>query len=115
MSGWFRAGGIIVRPEIGLPPGYEPPSAALAAPKTPQQELHEALHDHLFRELRETPFPERRHARWVMNQEWLDEITDMVRAMPYQPPPVFGEPVTLLGKPVDVRADGGVPHLEATP
>ena len=84
-----------------------------AIPKTPQEELAEALRDHLYREYHDMPYPARRDARWVMNAEWWDEVTGMARAM--GAPPQLAPPVTLFGKPVDVREDGGVPHLEHGP
>jgi hypothetical protein len=91
------------RYEAGLPS---------AVPRTPQGELHEALRDHLYRELASTPPSERRHARWVMNAEWLEEVHLLSLAMGEPPPGAGDGEETILGKPVDVRADGGVPHLE---
>jgi len=87
----------------------EADEAAIQAELRSVEPLGPDLRDHLLRELTSLPFPARRHARWVMNAEWWDEVNAMARAMGEMPPPW---PRMLLGKPVDVREDGGVPHLE---
>ena len=81
----------------------EPPAAEPLGPD---------LRKHLMDEYTGTSWPQRRASHWVMNAEWWDEVTDMARAMGENPPPW---PRTLLGLPVKVRADGGVPHLERGP
>ena len=43
---------------------------------------------------------------WVMNQEWFDTICETF--LDVRTP---GESVCLLGFPVAVEADGGVPHV----
>ena len=86
--------------------------AAIQAGPPPVEPLAPDLWKHLMGELTGMALPARRDARWVMSAEWWDEVTDMARAMGEMPP---SWPRTLLGKPVDVREDGGVPHLEAGP
>jgi HK97 family phage major capsid protein len=57
-----------------------------------------------------TPQPERGESRWVMNQEWWNECRKIAGAdgrPAWEPPHAL-----MLGKPVEVRVDGGVPHLE---
>lgn len=83
--------------------------AAVQAEPPSVEPLGRDLRDHLIGELTGMPFPARRDACWVMNAEWWDEVEAMARAMGEMPP---SWPRTLLGKPVDVREDGGVPHLE---
>ena len=57
----------------------------------------------------------RQGAHWVMNTEWLLECRKVTDSSGY---PVFipsfslNGPQLILGFPVEVRKDGGVPHLE---
>lgn len=80
---------------------------------TPQQELTGALRSHLSQER-----ASRRgvKSRWVMSLEWFRECQQLDAAPPgrlwFPPLPADG-PVTLLGLPVEIREDGGVPHLES--
>ena len=77
--------------------------------------LSAELMEHLHFWLGAVPAPERRRSRWVMSAEWLMEC----RRIP-APGGIYwthlgrdwAEPETLLGLPVEVRDDGGVPHLE---
>lgn len=70
------------------------------------------LVEHLHFCLSATEPSERRHARWVMNSEWYTECLGMRdsggrRLWAPEPPREL-----LFGLPVEVRDDGGVPHLE---
>ena len=57
----------------------------------------------------------RRNSRWVMNLEWLNELRrlDDSRGRLYEPGLAVSAPEFLLGIPIEVREDGGAPHLEA--
>ena len=74
-------------------------------------ELAEELREHVFRALAAGP---RLNARWVMNLEWFNELRklDDSRGCLYQPGLAVSAPELLLGLPIQVRPDGGVPHLE---
>jgi hypothetical protein len=74
---------------------------------TPQQELTAELRDHLDRAMADGP--RGAGTRWVMSAEWLAEC---LLIDPWSPLPT-GRPETMLGIPIEVRDDGGVPHLEA--
>lgn len=92
------------------------PSASGTGPsglggRAPLGELHDALLKHMLDELAGVPVAQRRRARWVMNPEWLEEVRAMARALG-EAPASLTEEATLFGKPVETRADGGVPHLE---
>ena len=58
------------------------------------------------------PYLERNLSHWVMNQEWVNEC----RKLELEAGPAFwhfdrvGE--YMLGIPIEVRAEGGLPHLE---
>ena len=80
-----------------------------AAPKTPQEELTEALRDHVYTMHSYGP---RKDSCWVMNLEWLNEVRRLDdRKGAFFFPPAPG-PELLLGIPIKVRGDGGPPHLE---
>lgn len=51
--------------------------------------------------------PERNRSRWVMDQEWFDEVRRVLDA-----PPMMTD-THLLGLPIEIRPDGGMPHLIA--
>jgi HK97 family phage major capsid protein len=59
---------------------------------------------------------DRLHARWVMNGEWALECRKLASdsgGSPWWTPPVNPDALSaLFGFPVEVRKDGGVPHLE---
>lgn len=81
---------------------------------TPQQELSEELRDYLYRTAAGRP---RGRVRWVMSLEWLIEVrrvTGPSGAPLWQPLPA-PVPDCLLGIPVEVRGDAGVPDLELVP
>jgi HK97 family phage major capsid protein len=77
------------------------------------EELYRSLIDSLYA----VP-PEQRRLpgmRWVMNDEWWHEVRRMSDSSGrplFEPALLVGGPDLLLGKPVEVRPDGGVPHLE---
>jgi hypothetical protein len=85
------------------------PSASL----TPQQELTEALRSHLYQE--RASGPRGVESCWVMSFEWFKECRQLETESygPLWDPSLAATgPVTLLGIPVEIRKDGGVPHLE---
>ncbi len=54
-------------------------------------------------------------SHWVMNLEWFNEVRrleDSAGRVLSEPGLTVSAPVFLLGIPVEVRDDGGVPHLE---
>jgi HK97 family phage major capsid protein len=56
----------------------------------------------------------RKDSHWAMNLEWLNEIRrldDNAGRLVWHPS-TASAPLMLLGIPVEVRDDGGVPHLE---
>lgn len=69
------------------------------------------LREHIFRTYLNTPTDELSSC-WVMNLEWFNEVRklDDSRGGLYQPGLSARE--YLLGIPIDIREDGGVPHLE---
>ena len=75
----------------------------------PDSLAHDLI-NHLYITHANTPAAERRNSRWVMNNEWWLETRPAVGVTPRWPPSVEVE--TLFGLPVEIRADGGVPHLE---
>lgn len=82
--------------------------AEVSADLTPEQELTRALRDYLYEMHALGP---RGNSRWVMSLEWLNEVrkvdADKVPAW------LAASPVeTIMGIPLEVRADGGAPHLE---
>ena len=74
---------------------------------TPQQELGEALIEHLYATLDDKPHGVA--VKWVMNGEWETELHAAASSLGWQPSP---RPATLFGIPIEIRDDGGVPHLE---
>ena len=74
--------------------------------------LTEELRAHIYQAHADGP---RRASRWVMNQEWFSEVRRLeTGGSPLWHPSLnVGRPELLLGIPVEVREDGGVPHLEA--
>lgn len=80
---------------------------------TPQQELTGALRSHLCQERASNRGVK---SRWVMSLEWFRECQQLDAVPPgrlWYPPGTPVGPVTLLGLPVEIRKDGGVPHLES--
>lgn len=84
--------------------------------RTTPPSIYDELQAYLYWHMANTPIELRqpRSSRWVMSQEWLDEVrrTPDAQGFPAWQPPVSGL-AYLLGIPVDVREDAGVPHLEA--
>lgn len=72
------------------------------------EDLSGDLLDHLFRMYYALDSEQRHKARWVMNDEWFLEVRKL---MPLRPSPKE-LPLTLLMRPVEIRPDGGAPHLE---
>lgn len=57
----------------------------------------------------------RRDSRWVMSAEWLNEcrkLEDGSGHAVFQLRWTIDAPQTMLGIPIEIRADGGPPHLE---
>jgi hypothetical protein len=77
-------------------------------------DLASDLREHLCKTLANVPVTERRRSRWVMNLEWLSEVrrADPLPSGVLWYPRAVEEPGTIFGLPVEVRGDGGVPHLE---
>jgi hypothetical protein len=71
------------------------------------------LRTYLYRVYLETPHDELSF-HWVMSLEWLNECRrlDDSAGRLHVPGLKVSGPEYLLGMPVEVRADGGVPHLE---
>ena len=70
------------------------------------------LKQHIYRTYANGP---RRNSRWVMGPAWFNDLRRMEDAgdgVTYHPGLRVGSPEMLLGIPVEVREDGGVPHLE---
>ncbi len=80
-----------------------------------QDTLSGDLYAHLLESIYVHEPEARQGAHWVMNAEWLAEsrkITD-ARGVPVWTPAMSpGGPQILLGFPIEVRKDGGAPHLE---
>ena len=75
----------------------------------PADTLAGDLIDHLYATLHAMPPAERRRAHWVMNDEWYHECRKAAMELGYTP---ISTADLLIGKPIKIRADGGVPHLE---
>jgi predicted phage gp36 major capsid-like protein len=70
------------------------------------------LREHIYQSHANGP---RRNSRWVMSPEWLNEtrrIDTAGGASFWAHLSGMSGPEYLLGIPVEVRADGGPPHLE---
>jgi hypothetical protein len=81
----------------------------------PRENISEDLLDHLHWTLSNTPPEERRHARWVMSDDWYGDVLRMTDAQGHSlwdTPRRIKEPETLMGIPVDIRDGEGPPHLE---
>jgi HK97 family phage major capsid protein len=82
-------------------------------------DLSAELRAYLIDALYVHPAEFRRNAHWVMSAEWYDECTHMTGpdGRPLWDPPMQrlypDGPLLLLGKPLEIREDGGAPHLEA--
>lgn len=95
----------------GRKPSAPPRPAPAAEPLFP------ALYAYLLDELHNAPRDLRLYGQWVMNTEWLNEcrkIDDRPSRFALHLLPT-GVPETLLGLPIDIRDDGGMPHLEPRP
>jgi hypothetical protein len=79
-------------------------------------DLASDLREHIHKTWANVPAAERRRSHWVMNPEWYIETRkcDTVGPAPYLPSPGHAvlEPETLFRRPIEVRENGGVPHLE---
>jgi predicted phage gp36 major capsid-like protein len=69
------------------------------------------LREHIYQTHANGP---RHDARWVMNLEWLNECRriDTAGGASFWVHAMTGRTEYLLGIPVEIREDGGVPHLE---
>jgi hypothetical protein len=56
----------------------------------------------------------RRRSRWIMSPDWLDDIRALDDGGNFWWEPSEG-PALLLGLPVEMRRQGGAPHLEPWP
>ena len=74
--------------------------------------LSNDLHEHLHFWLAMVPHQERRRSRWVMSGEWELECRRLAIALGYTPSLTIDGPDLLLGLPIEIRDDCGVPHLE---
>ncbi len=75
-------------------------------------DLPAGLRQHIYQAHADGP---RKNSRWIMNPEWVNEarkMTDSTGHALWHPSLSAGGADTLLGIPVEVRDDGGVPHLE---
>lgn len=84
---------------------------------TPQAELTEDVLRHVYITNASVSPAERRHSHWVMSLEWLNEVRRADLASQHGMYWTglgrdWVEPERLLGLPIEVRDDGGVPHLE---
>jgi hypothetical protein len=76
--------------------------------------LHGDLRAYLYRTCLETPHDDLSF-HWVMTLEWLNEIRRMEGSYAHplhEPGLTVSAPEYLLGMPIEVREDGGAPHLE---
>lgn len=73
------------------------------------------LYNHLFFWLNAVPALERRQSHWVMSTEWSNECRKLAMELGSYASPAIDGPDYLLGIPIEIRDDGGVPHLEITP
>jgi HK97 family phage major capsid protein len=79
------------------------------------------LREHIYRQVLETPLAahgavyDKLSFHWVMSLEWFKEcrkLADAAGRALWEPGQRISGPVYLLGMPVEIRDDGGVPHLE---
>lgn len=73
------------------------------------------LREHIYRTWAATPAAAHKVSHWVMSLEWFNEVRrldDSQGRSLYQPGMRVSAPEFLLGIPVEIRDDGGVPHLE---
>ncbi len=73
------------------------------------------LREHIYRTWAATPAAEHKVSRWVMSLEWFTECRRLDGSSGrtlYEPGIKVTGPEYLLGMPVEIREDGGVPHLE---
>ena len=80
-------------------------------PDTLTSELYGYLMTHAAEHAAGIPDGETRICQWVMNREWHHEVRNL--AVRLGGLPVIGRSEYLMGLPIIVREDGGVPHLEA--
>jgi hypothetical protein len=78
----------------------------------PHDTLTDVLRDHLHFWLAQLSPSDRHASRWVMSYEWLHECIKLDYGRVCLSPVRRLEDLTLLGIPVEIRDDGGVPHLE---
>jgi HK97 family phage major capsid protein len=77
--------------------------------------LDSDLLDHIYKAFDRTDPGPRRASHWVMNQEWFDEVRRLAESRGRLVDETLpAASMYLLGMPVKVRDDGGVPHLEFT-
>jgi hypothetical protein len=69
------------------------------------------LRQHIYRIYLNTAVDELTH-RWVMNREWFRECRKLDGGHDGEGETDAAAPAYLLGLPVEVRDDGGPPHLE---
>lgn len=88
-----------------------PPTAAESRAIADADSLAGDLKEHIFKTLANGPHQD---SHWVMNMEWLNELRKLEdHGGPlWRPSWTISEPQMLLGIPIEIRADGGVPHLE---
>jgi HK97 family phage major capsid protein len=80
--------------------------------------LTDELRSYLIQALYDEDAATRKRSHWVMNDEWFLEVrklTDQMGHPLYLPPVSVTGPEILLGLPVEIKADGGAPHLELNP
>lgn len=77
-----------------------------------RDDFRENLIRHLYKTALEWAAQDRGPARWVMDAVWLDEVR---KADEHGAVASAGSVAYLLGLPLEVREDGGVPHLEPLP
>jgi hypothetical protein len=80
----------------------------------PPDTLSGDLREHIYRTYMDTSGPERHMSHWVMNLEWLNEVRrlDDPTGVLYHPGLSASGPQMLIGLPIEIRDDGGPPHLE---
>jgi HK97 family phage major capsid protein len=73
--------------------------------------LAEDLKQHIYQTYENGP---RRDSHWVMNPEWFNACRQIETpgGVMWHPDLTVSAPEAMLGIPVEVRDDGGPPHLE---